>query len=323
MPLSTTMFNNAVHHDFMSNAGLDASYADKLVIADEAQAFKEAFDDITYKGLLPIYAKKQLWVEGFKSSSLSTLSGKAKIISGYSDDLPSATYDKGSSTVTPVRLLGCSYTYNIMELAQAQKMGQSLQENRALAARYAMEVAMQEIAFYGDEVSGLEGLFNHSLITRISALPNLANTSTKWYDKTAFEIYAEVNARIKQFKNRNKSNTKITDIYIDVDHYDYIDTGVMPDTDGKTILEYIEQKSRHITKGTIKVFDEIAGAGNGGTDIMMIMSKSSKNFEFKIPYIPTFYLAQIDGLSWKRPMIATCGGVVVKNENSILIVEGI
>lgn len=56
---------------------------------------------------------------------------------------------------------------------------------------------------------------------------------------------------------------------------------------------------------------------------MVLMAKNSTNFEFKIPYAPTFQVAQIDGLAWKRPIIATTAGLRVKVPESIYIVEGI
>lgn len=323
MPLLTTGFAEPQNRNIMARHQINAAAANDLIIVEEKMAFDEAFDDIVYKGLMPVQAGNRLWIQGFKSEEFGTLSGQAKIISGYSDDLPSAMYDRAEGVVTPVRLLGCSYSYNVMEIATAQRMKEPLQQHRALAARHSMELKLQNVAFFGAKEAGLEGLFTHSRVNRVAALPNSASTSTSWYDKTANEIIAEITARIKQFNNDSDGRKTITDIYLDIPHFDHIDAMIVPNTDGKTVLEFIEQKSRNITKGTIKAFKDIQGVGVGDTDIMIIMSKNKRNFEFKVPFVPTFYNAQIDGLAWKRPMIATTGGVVIKDQKSILIVEGI
>lgn len=298
----------------------DAGIAEQLIINLETEAFTDAFDELLYDSVLPVTRGQNLAIAGFSHSAYD-IQGKAKIIGGYSDDLPSATFTE-SAKQSKVKMLGISYHYNIMEIAQAAAVGAPLQENRATAARFGMENALNDIAFNGEEASGLYGLFNHPSVTISTVAPNAAATSTMWADKTADEILADIHHVVALMVEQSNNKMHPTDIYLPLQQFNHISVQRIANTE-TTVLKWLLDNSPYITQGMIQPLTECKDASLTGLDVMTVMNKNKRYFSMEIPYSPQFLEANVKALYYKRPMVGTTGGLVVRDARAIIIAEGI
>lgn len=304
--------------EFKANIAISS----QLIETQEKEAFQEKFDELQYKNIFPIKSGSNLAVAGY-NQRIYDMTGEAKIIAGYSDDLPSASTHVSEDAPTPVRMIGTSYHWNIQELAQAQAVGSGMLDNRATAARLAVETKLNSIAFHGEATAGLYGLLNHPAITLMGA-PVGAAGSPLWVNMTADEILAAINAAVGAMVKDSRGKIVPDTIGIPMDQFNYIASQRVPDSNGKTVMQYLIASSPYIKEGTIQMIPELGSDINGtSTDSMVLMKKESRYFEVKVPYIPKFQPAQIDGLAWKRPMIATSGGLVVNEPRAIVRVSGI
>lgn len=300
----------------------NVAVSSKLIETQETESFKQKFDELKYRDVMPVKTGSNLAIAGF-NNRIYDMTGEAKIIAGYSDDLPSASTSSSEDAPTPVRMIGVSYHWNIMELAQASAVGTDMLDNRATAARLAVETKLNSVAFHGDSASGLHGLLNHPSVTLMGA-PSGASGSPLWVNLTADEIVAAINAAVGAMVKDSRGRIRPDLIGIPMDQYNYIASQKVPDTNGKTVMQYLIQSSPYVEEGTIVMIPELGGDINGtGTDSMILMKKDKRYFEFKIPYIPKFQPGQVDGIAWKRPMIATTGGLVVNEPKAIVRVDGI
>lgn len=318
---STIGLQNAIRNGVVEGINRrDASVAEQLIVNVETEAFEDAFDELLYKEVMPVNYGDNLAVMGFSHNAYE-ITGRAKIIGGYSDDLPSATYSE-SGERSLVRMLGISYHYNIMEIAQSARLGVPLEENRARAARFGMESSINDIAFNGDEASGLYGLFNHPSVTVSAVPPNAAATSTMWSDKTADEILADIHQAIALMVEQSDNKMKPSDIYVPLQQYNQITIQRIGGTE-KTVLRWLIENSPYIGEDTIKPLSECKGASITGKDVILVLSKNPRHFSVEVPYAPQFLMANVKALYYKRPMVATTGGLVVRDARAIIVSEGI
>ena len=122
------------------------------------------------------------------------MTGIAKIISDFADDLPRVDVVAISATVK-VRTLGDAYGYSVDEITTASALGESLDGRKAIAAKRAIIARMNNIAWKARPAThyGMTGLFFTSGIPCSQFPLNAGATSRKWKDKTSNEILADLN----------------------------------------------------------------------------------------------------------------------------------
>src|SRR6185503_17187888 len=116
--------------------------------------------------------------------------GLAALVEDYSMDPPRADVLGKESTVN-IRPYGIMYGYNFQELKAGMMANLPLDVRKAMAARYAMELKIDQILFYGDSSAGLLGLLTQTGTTSFT-VPNGASGSTLWANKSADEIAADM-----------------------------------------------------------------------------------------------------------------------------------
>ena len=126
--------------------------------------------------------------------------GMAKIISNYATDLPRVD-EKGSPHTAYVKGAGASYGYSIQEMRAAKMTGKGLEARKAESARYAIDYLINKIAWAGLKEHNIIGVLSKENDIPVYILPAGAKGSTRWKDKTAKEILADVNA-IQTFVSR-------------------------------------------------------------------------------------------------------------------------
>jgi hypothetical protein len=114
--------------------------------------------------------------------------GEAKIVTDLANDFPAVAV-KGDESSQPVRSLGASYQYSIMELRRAARTGIPLDAELALAAREVIERKTDAIVANGDTATGMKGLIDQ-VTTSVSKGSQASGTT--WDTATGLEILTDV-----------------------------------------------------------------------------------------------------------------------------------
>lgn len=147
--------------------------------------------------------------------------GIADIINNYATDLARVDV-KGEPKTAQIKSVGASYGYSVQEMRASRKANKKLDHRKAESARYAVDVKLNILAFMGDKKNNLIGVLSpENNIPMIMSEPGESG-STKWKDKTADEILAEINGWMatvsRNTKNVEKPDTLAlpSDVYIDI-----------------------------------------------------------------------------------------------------------
>lgn len=147
--------------------------------------------------------------------------GMAQIINNYATDLPRADV-KGEPETAHIKSVGASYGYSVQEMRASRKAGKSLDHRKAEAARYQIDVALNKIAWLGDEKNKLMGVLSKKNNIPVIISGAGASGSSKWKDKTPDEILADINGYMatvsRNTKNVERPDTLAlpTDVFIDI-----------------------------------------------------------------------------------------------------------
>lgn len=105
--------------------------------------------------------------------------------------------------------------------------------------------------YIGFTRAGSTGLINNASVTRISAANNAAGTSTKWEDKTADEILADINNILYQVWQSNdcSSDALPNHIILPVKQFGQLVTRKVGDAGEMSILTYVLQNNLTVQQG--------------------------------------------------------------------------
>ncbi|MBR2140296.1 MAG: DUF2184 domain-containing protein [Phascolarctobacterium sp.] len=245
--------------------------------------------------------------------------GMAKIIASYADDLPRADI-KATRTVARVFGIGTSYGYNTKDIRHARMTGKPLVTRKAEAARRANDQRINQIAFKGDKEHQIVGIVDHP---NISAYVPAAGASGKitWADKTADEILADMNGIVTLIVESTYGVEIPDTLLLPIEKYQKISTMKVPDTNGKTVLNYFLETNPHIKE--VKQVHEMKGIGTDGADVMMAYRNDPNALELTLPLAFTQYAPQQKNLEFVVPCESSIAGILVYYPMSIAKCEGI
>lgn len=86
--------------------------------------------------------------------------GKASFISDWTTDLESVSYDAKGENNYPIKSFGNQYVFTIQDIRTAQKLGVGLDSKLAEVAKRAHAETWEHIAWFGDDESGVKGMFD-------------------------------------------------------------------------------------------------------------------------------------------------------------------
>jgi len=307
---------------------------DNIIDADGAVFFQRQLEHIKAKSYDVIYANliaRTLFPvsndggAGVTSITYRTYdqAGAAKIINAYADDLPRADI-AGQETTIPVRSVGISYGYNISEIQSAQLTGFPLDQRRANAARRANEQTVNDVAFFGDAVSGLGGLFDNPNIPTGAVVD--PGSGTEWVNKTPDEILFDINDLFADIFETTKMVERGNTLLLPVAQWSFIMSTARSANSDTTIAQYIVNNSPYITSmEDIIPVNEFSAANNPelSTDAMMAYDRNPDKLQLEIPVELQFLATQMKNLEFVIPGHSRLGGLNIYYPLSLAIATGI
>ena len=315
--------------EIIKSYNLDAN--ETAFFARELESLKSRSYDIEYPELkatrvIPVSTDAGPGAESITYQQFDSF-GMAKIIANYADDLPRADI-RGKEFTSPIKSIAVSYGYNFQEIRSAQLVGRPLQQRIANAARLSVEQKINQIAFFGDEETGLKGLLNHENVTRVAVAQGAANGNpTEWVSKTPSEILKDLNNLANGIVDRTNGVETPNTILMPIDQYTHITSTARSDNSDTTILQYFLTNNPYIT--TVDTLIELKGGGEGagavdaGSDAMIAYNNSPDKLTLEIPQPFEQFGVQERELEFIVPTHARIGGVIIYYPLSIAIGEGI
>lgn len=280
----------------------------------KSRSYDRKYAHLKARTMIPVSTEADPWADAIVYESYDHV-GIAKMITGYSDDLPRADI-KGQEHINPVKSLGSSYGYNIMEIRKSRARGKSLEQRKANAAKRAILEKENSLAFLGDTKTNLKGFLNHPNVPDVTVPDDGTGSVTEWLDtdnmtalktpeKILRDMHAITNAVLNQTKGREEPDTLLLPRTL----YLYIaSTPWASNNDGRTILEIFMQQSQFIKN--VDWLNELETAGDGGSRRAVCYRRDPEALTLEIPQDFEQFDPQPNNLEFVIPCHSRFGGVI-------------
>jgi hypothetical protein len=229
--------------------------------------------------------------------------GLAKIITAWSDDLPKVEAFAKRFT-GQLKSLGDAYEYTVQDIRAIQYSRGRLNDERAIAARMAIDNAIDQIAAGGNADHGMKGLVNND------AVPVVEPAYGAWSDTTPA---ANILADLAKLDNAVVTNTR-TIIKPDTRLFSTKDWGILQRPIGaeysKTILQAYLSNSPYIKFADQWPTLDTAGDDGFSRTVSYKRDKTVASFVIAIEF--TQHPPQQKNLAFIVPCEARVGGVTMK-----------
>jgi hypothetical protein len=287
------------------------------------KVFNKQYPELLATSLIPINRETP---EGSASITYQMYSstGIAKFMDSYAKDIPLIDIEATKITVNPLPVAS-GFHYSAEELRQAEFAGVPLNVRKALHAKEAIDRLIDTTAFIGNATHNLLGLLNNSNVPVGSVPLNAGGTSKRWIDKTVDEIIADVVGAVGNMKSVTNNIEMPDTILLPIAQYTLLQGRRLADTDGN-LLTYLEKVLTAGNNGVpfkIVALHYCTGAGASATDRMVIYKADPEKLEQEVPMDFIMHEVQQDGLMYKVPCEAKCGGTVIYRPMSVAYWDGI
>ena len=251
--------------------------------------------------------------------------GMAMVIQNYAMDLPRVDI-KGKPTTVPVKSIGASYGYSVQEMRASRMAGKSLDVRKGEAARYVIDRKINEIAWSGDEETGLIGVLTPTNDIPLFTLPtNAAGVSTKFVDKNPQECLRDVRDIVAYTATLTKSVEQPDTLALPTDAFLYLSNTPRSDTSDLSILNWIlanVARLKEIVEAPELNADSYV-TPYPGVGVAFMFKKDIMKFSIENPLPFYQHPIQPKGLEFEVPCEARTAGAIIYYPLSMLIIPGV
>lgn len=293
----------------------------------KAQSYDVEYPELTALALFPVSSEAD---PGATTITYYTYdkTGLAKVIENYSTDLPRADVN-GKPSFAPIKSVGTSYGYSVQEMRSSTLAGKGLEVRKSESARFAIDKAINQIAWAGDQASGLMGVLSAGQSIPLYTIAANASGKTSWLEKTAAEILADVNGMAKQVAKTTKNVERPDTLCVPGDVYMDISTRQV-DGINATVLSFLLEHSPYI-KNVVPASELDADAvgtnpyakESGGSGVAFLFKNDPRKLSLENPMPYYQYPVQATNLEITVPCEARTAGVLVYYPLACLIAVGV
>lgn len=293
----------------------------------KSQSYDVEYPEFTALSLFPISNEVDPGAETITYYSYDKV-GLAKIISNYATDLPRADV-KGKPTTAIIKSIGDSYGYSIQEMRASRMAGKSLDTRKAESARYQIDYLNNKIAWNGDAETGLRGVLSTDNDIPLYVIANGAKGTTKWADKDADEILADITGMMTQMARTTKKVEKPDTLALPAEAYIILQNRRIDGT-ASNLLTYIQDNIKDIQNivscpelDPDSVDTNPYAADEDGKGVMLLFKNDARKLTIENPLPFIQYPVQTQGLEMVVPCEARTAGAIIYYPMSLLIATGI
>ena len=300
---------------------MDAKFT--AVLEDELEFIKSRTFDIQYPELkarmfIPVSNEVDPGAESITYRQWDEY-GMAKIIANYADDLElvDALVEEFTS---PVHSIGKAYQWSIQDMRRAAMSGSRLDQRRALAARRAIERAIEQIAAFGsigsDPSGGLEGFLNHS---NVPLVPPVTGT---WSTATSAQIVEDLNTLVSAVVTNTKETQLPDTIIMDQASFALVSQKPIAVDNQTTVLRSFLANNPYIRNIDTWFLSENADAGGTGPRLVCY-KRDPEILSLEIPQEFEQLPPEARNLSFVVNCHARVGGVLMYYPLAVAYMDGI
>lgn len=310
----------------------DAQAAFPFVIAQgrniETKIYQRRYPTFNYAATVPVVTEGNEWAIGTTFFTVDT-AGEAKFLSGSGTDMPfnTATKDQASHDFA---MIGSGWEWNIEEINQASLYNIDLNGTKAMSASDKIERLLNSIAMIGSTEKTWTGFTNDATVSRVDVANDGTGTTRTWSTKTADQILRDVNDLLSSVRSNSSEVEWADTLRLPPTSFRLISTKrISTGGDGFiTVLEYL-RKNNIYTAETGAPLDilplrELAGAGNGPSERMVVYRRDPEVIRFHLP-MPRRVLQprQKSIMGFETGIIARTGGVEIRLPGAMAYGDGI
>lgn len=206
------------------------AFVESQAASVESQVYMTKYPDIQYPMIVPVDTSAMDYADTVVHYSMNA-TGESRFLNNMFTDVPILDVTKDQHSVR-IATIAQGYDYTMDEIGRAMLLGESLDADRAVAARRLIEEKIDDIVKNGVSDLGWDGFMDHSSITKANAV-NGAGGSSNWVSKTALEVIKDITTMIGALWEGSKTvemaNTLLLppSAYAHLVHEPYRDTNLM------------------------------------------------------------------------------------------------
>lgn len=306
-----------------------------------ARTFDVKYPDLKARQILPVFTGVDPGAEGYVWRQFDRVGG-AHVISDYGADMPS-TEVVANEFQSRILSLGTSYNYSVMDLRKARMAGIPIETRKALAARRAMEQALEQIAFFG--VAQVPGTGASQALMFAPASQNtndplamygftnfpgltVSTTTNNWTlaGTSVSTIVADFNAQFLTIIQNSKGVHTPDSVVFPLSIWSQLNTTARSVTfTDDTVLQYLMKENPWLKNVYWSTMLETAGLKQDGSTPgprIMFLERSEENLQLVIPQEFEQLPPQMVNMTFKIPCHMRVGGLRVSYPKSILALDG-
>lgn len=240
--------------------------------------------------------------------------GKARFVANNAKDLPRVDVT-GKEFIRPVRTIGDSYGYNLIELREAAMAGRSLNAMKATAARRAHEELLDFVACFGSPDDGIvDGFLNNSSVPTTGA-------GATFETLTADQIISVIALSMERIQVATLGVEKPNALLFPESSYIYLASTPRSSVSDTTILKFIKENFPGIT--ICEPWYRLETAGAGATKRMVLYNLSAEKLQQEIASEFEQLPVQEKGLEFEIPCISRTAGTALYYPKAVDFTDGI
>lgn len=290
----------------------------------EPTVYQTKYPDITYADMIPVDTSANPWVQSIEFYS-SNRTGTAKWASGRANDIPKVdlTRDKHTSAVEMATI---GFDYTIGELNTARMLGQNLTADKGVAARYAYEKFVDDVAKIGDATKGFSGLYNTAGVSAAAVAADGTGSTTTWATKTPDLILRDINAALTGIHTATLGIEMADTIVLPIESFSLLTTTRLTDT-SMTLMEWVKRNNIYTAMTgaelTIRADYRLTTLGGSASRRMVAYRRAPDVVKMHIPMPLQFLAPQLSGLLYEVPGMFRIGGCEIRRPGSVRYADGI
>lgn len=303
----------------------DALFMQRQLEFIEAQSYDTLYPDLEARDAFGVDTSGGPGIQTLTYRSYNHV-GSAKVINARATDLPKPNIS-GREYSIPVKSVGCSYDYDIDEIAAANTTGIALEARKAMAATRGYEQYVNSAAWYGDADNGFIGFFDHPGITKATVAATAGGAATEWAKKKPDEVIADLTTAVSAMYASTNKILRPSEIWLSVEREQFLFNTPRSTQSDMSIGNWFLQNNQFITKREqIKGLNAVKGMGASNSEMFAVICRQAngmKTFRLREPLPLTWQPVQLHGLVYEIPGRGRFAGFQAMYPAAISINSGI
>ena len=301
------------------DAQQSAGFVVPALYRTHAAVLETKYPSFDYAGLVPVNVEGDMWDIGTLVYS-GDIAGAAEYISGKGFDIPNASIDFAQGT-SRFYLAGAGYELSLQEVNRASRMGLSLGDRKASAARLVSQKFIYDRVISGSTEKNATGLVNDA------SVPTANAATGTWGTATPAQILADINQVLNDVITNSKETAIPDALLLPTTAFLFANNSVLTNTND-SLLSFIQKNNSYsaITKQALDIRPsrELETAGAVATRRMIAYEKSPDNMEFFLPgmfeFLPPF---AVSSMLWRVDGIMNVGQLEIYRPKTVSYRDGI